>query len=346
MKIAHFVGRSMVRFTPGRIAAYWGRYTEHQGRAFCLGRDGGWQFQEPLNPYGFYCVRGAPKAPFNEWIEQCDVLHFHDDSYPTRLEARHQADLRGKTLVYHAHIGNIPMRFWSPDKHPRNHKFPWMQDVRHAAITNGYGHLFDEHQERSGGKYVWGRLPDVLDLEHPTYQPLPVNTHVDSGRADDGRLRVVYTYSNAVESGKINAKRPKAHARLASSVKGVEYVSCCNRPFEEAMDLKRSADVVLEEVFTPYLHLSALEGAAVGKCVVTKFNESTMRELNSVVGASADEWPFMYADENTLPDVLAHLRGNPDLVAAWGVRARRWMEKYYGAGKLLKIYERFYGRGD
>ena len=106
MRIAHFVGHSLVRFTPGRIAAYWGRYTEHEGRAFAINRPGGVLFAEPLNPYGFYCAKHWPKKPLTDWVKGCDVIHCHDDCYPTQIEQRFGLDLTGKTLVYHAHIGN------------------------------------------------------------------------------------------------------------------------------------------------------------------------------------------------------------------------------------------------
>ena len=107
MRIAHFVGHSLVRYTPGRIATYWGRYTPHEGRAFALRRERGWGFFEPLNPYGFYCPHRESKRALFDWVNSCDALHFHDDTYPDRLAATKGIDIAGKPTVYHAHIGNI-----------------------------------------------------------------------------------------------------------------------------------------------------------------------------------------------------------------------------------------------
>ncbi len=334
MKICHFVGHSLVRYTPGRIATYWGRYTEHEARAFALRRGGGWQFQEPLNPYGFQCPKAHGKGPLRDWIEAADVLHFHDDSYPTVLEGW-KYDLRQKVKIYHAHIGNIPDRFFNP----RGHRLKWRRDIAYAGITNGYGHLFNEDEKKNPGR-TWGRLPDILDLDHPVYRQDPA-LYPDPNAE---KLRVVYTYSNGREDGKINAKRPKAHAKIFQTIPGVEYVAVCGRPFEEAQAIKASAHVVLEECFTPYLHLSALEGAAMGKPVVTSFDSSTIMETSDAVGAPHGEWPFIKADSKSLRSVIEKLRDDRSLLALVGDRALRWMETYYTAPALLKKYEEFYAR--
>jgi len=331
MKICHFVGHSLVRYTPGRIATLWGRHTGYEARAFACRRTGGWLFNEPLNPYGFYCPKQHNKGPLKEWVESADVLHFHDDSYPDKLEGW-KYDLRGKVKIYHAHIGNIPERFFGT-----GNRLKWRKDVAYAGITNGYGHLFDEHERKHPGR-IWGRLPDILDLDHPVYRQDP-NLYPDPN-AD--KLRVAYTYSNNREDGKINAKRPKAHARILAGIPGVNYIAICNRPFEEAQAIKASAHVVLEECFTPYLHLSALEGAAMGKPVVTSFNTATMGETSGAVGAPLEEWPFIKADRRSLQEVIERLRDNRDLLAEWGNRGLRWMETYYNAPALLARYEEFY----
>jgi hypothetical protein len=269
------------------------------------------------------------------WVKNADVLHFHDDSYPTGLQKYlPRVDLKGKILVYQAHIGSIPDRYFH---RPRTPRYVWNKNMAHAAITNGYGHIFDEDEKISNGSRKWGRLPDILELDHPTYAPDP------SIRAPlDGPLDVVYTYSNSVEDGKINAKRPKAHGRLASKIPGVRFTMVCNKPFGIAMALKKRAHVVLEEVFSPYLHLSALEGAAVGAMVMTNFNKATIHETSSAIGAPASEWPFFLCTERNLRAKLEHIRDNRELVTEWGDRARAWATSYYTAPRLLKKYLEFY----
>lgn len=341
MRICHFVGHSLVRYTPARIACYWGRYTEHEGQAFAISRGGGRKFAEPLNPYGFYLSKGAPKSPLEAAVEAADVLHFHDDSYPSILRERYRLNLKGKRLVYQAHIGNIPERYFArvPGKFGG-----YDTEVFHTAITNGYGHLFDADEEKSKQKVrgrgappamrKWGRLPDVLDLHHPAFHPEP-----DMRPAwDADPLVVVYTYSNNREGNKINAKRPKGHIRLLHGIKGIQLITAHGKPFEEAMALKKRAHVVLEEVFTPYLHLSALEGAGVGACVVTQFNRDTVRETSAAIGAPESAWPFVQANERTLARTITKLRDDRQTLRECAERASRWAWTYYTPERLLKKY--------
>ena len=236
-------------------------------------------------------------------------------------------------MIYQAHIGNIPERFFNAS----NGKLKWRKDISYAGITNGYGHLFDEYEKKNPGRR-WGRLPDILDLDNPVYRQCP-SLYPDPYAED---LRVVYTYSNNREDGKINAKRPKAHARILSDIPGVDYVSVHGLAFEEAQAIKASAHVVLEECFTPYLHLSALEGAAMGKPVVTSFDGETIKETSNGVGAPMGEWPFIEATNQTLRSVIENLRDNRYLLEKWGNKSLRWMETYYNAPALLSIYEEFY----
>jgi hypothetical protein len=320
----------------------WGRYTEHEARAFALVRSG-IVAVDSIAPDGFYGIKHSPKQTLVDWVDGADVLHFHDDSYPGRLEAMTGVRTAGKIIVYHAHIGNIPARYWPCGN--KDGKFPWRDDVAHVSITNGYGYMFDEHEKQSQGRCRWGRLPDILDIHHPTYHP----SRYKRPSLNAKKLIIGYTYSNCREGGRVNAKRPHGHSRLVSNIPAVDYRTCSGRPFEEAMELKRSVHVVLEEVFTPYLHLSALEGAILGKCVVTNFDKRTMEDVNSALGAPAGEWPFVHATDQTLPRVIAELRDDRNRVREAGERGRAWMLRYYRPEILLEVYAEFYrsiGRGE
>ena len=158
MFILHVNGHSHTRGTPARIAAFWGRYTEHSGAYLNLRRAspprssfhidpyecGDCAF---INPYGGTFGGRDPKE-MNRLIEKADVIHCHDDAYPnfdTRL-------LRSKkALCYHAHLGAIVERFFVSGR------FPYERRVGHAMITNGYG-------RHCGSR--WGRLPDIVDIHH------------------------------------------------------------------------------------------------------------------------------------------------------------------------------------
>lgn len=332
MKIVHAVGRSLVRFTPARIACLWGRYTKHESTAIavCRGSPGnvGWHFQEPINPYGFLCARRLPKGGIKDILRKADVIHCHDDIYPPMLLEKYHIPRKGKVLIYHAHIGDIPIRYF------RSNVFLWDEDVKHCCITNGYGHLFDEYVNWEK-KSHWFRLPDVIDIHHPVFW-----RRSDSFRMK-GRLHAVFTVSNCREGNKINAKKPRAHRKIFDRIPGVSLRLVRNVSFEESVAEKRVADIVIEEIFSPYLHLSALEGAAVGTPVVTNWTKETEEEVCGSLGI-AEPLPFIRVDEDTIVRTLSKIVRSRKHLASAGEKQYQWMRKWYDPERLLGLYESLY----
>lgn len=327
MLILHVVNHSLVRYTPARIGTYWGRYTEHNGMGLCTNRPGGpGQFREPLNPQGVFYCRGY-KEELAELCERADVIHCHDDIYPTKLPNWESC----KALVYHAHIGDIPQRIF------RTRRVKYHHRVKHACITNGYGRHFDKEAKRSG--VPWGRLPDIMDLDHPVYCP-------DwEARKRNDKFTVVFTYSNNHEPGrKINAKGPVAHKNILEPLKrqGVDVRLITKVKFEQSMAEKARAHIVLDEIFSPYTHLSALEGAAAGACVMTNYDAYTRDDLCNAVGAPVDSYPFVKVTPKTIVDKILYYRDHREEADQIGRAGRAWLEKYYGQRKLLQQYLEFY----
>jgi hypothetical protein len=279
-----------------------------------------------LNPQGFFYAL-KHEQQLGELCQRADVIHCHDDTYPTKIPHWNGK----KRLVYQAHIGDIPRRLFRP------RRFTYNRAVRHACITNGYGRHFDREQQQSG--VAWGRLPDILDLDHPVYRPNP------ELRRANPNFTVVFTYSNRHEpGGKINAKGPLAHRELLKPVaaEGVDVRIITGVKFEQSMAEKQRAHIVLDEVFSPYTHLSALEGAAAGACVLTSYDDYTIRDLCDSVGAPRSSYPFVRVTKQDVAKKILELRGRPDEVAEIGRAARAWMEQYYDHRKLLRMYLDFY----
>jgi len=270
-----------------------------------------------LNPYGFvFYQRDEKKA--KRLIAEADVIHCHDDAYP----AFDPSLLRSKkALCYHAHIGNVQQRFFD------NRRFSYQKHrVGHAMITNGYG----RHCKKE-----WGRLPDILDIHHPLYTP--------QYELRPKKCRVVFTYSNKHEpNSRINAKCPAASKRLLEKVDGVDFHWLHKVSFEESMVEKMASHIVLDELYSPYTHLSSLEGAAVGACVLVNYDQITVRELCDAVGAPRESYPFVKVTPKTVREKIEYFRDNPREREERGRAARDWMEKYYGPEKLLGQYLQFY----
>lgn len=329
MRILHVTGHSLVRLTPARVAAMWGRYTAHEGRAVAIDRQGGaGAHAEYLNPYGLLCAgKGKHAAEMKALFSWADVIHCHDDAHPIQWPDR----AKGKVLVYQAHIGDVPERFFND----RRRVFDYLPDVGHACITNGYGRIFDEAERRRPGA-IWWRLADPIDIWHPVMLPCPESRPT-------GKLRVLFAYSNLKERGdKINAKCPAATKALIERIPGVEVRFCYRQPFDVCMAERRAAHVVVDDVFSPYTHLGALEGASVASCVLTRWDDYTGRELCSWVDAPSQSYPFVYATEKTVRKKIEHFRDHVDEAIEIGRAARAWMEKHHDPRSVLARYERFY----
>jgi len=280
-------------------------------------------FKESLNPYGMFYTQGKRRI-LREFVARADVVHCHDDAYPTSY-----CNPDKKFCVYHAHIGDLPQRYFA-SRRVRYHR-----KVHHACITNGYGRHFDEEWKRA--KVRWGRLPDILDVHHPIYSPSPVPKSTK-------KLVVTFTYSNVHERGrKINAKCPKSTLRLIQRIRGVDLRWVHGVSFEESMRHKQAAHIVLDEIYSPYTHLASLEGASVGACVLTSYDDETVRELCECVGAPIDSYPFVRVTPETLARKIEHYRDNKKEAIEIGRRAREWMLRYYSPEALLKKYLQFYG---
>lgn len=332
MRILHVTGHSLVRLTPARVAAMWGRYTPHEGRAVAIDRPGGpGAHAEFLNPYGLLCAgKGKHAAELKALFEWADVVHCHDDAHPVQWLPK---VARKKALVYQAHIGDVPERFFSP----RRKVFEYLPEVGHACITNGYGRFFDE-AEKEGAKRraIWWRLADPVDIWHPVLMPCPE-------LRPRGMFRVSFAYSNLRERGeKVNAKCPKATRALLEKIPGVEVRYSYRQPFDECLAERKAAHVVVDDVFSPFTHLGALEGASVATCVLTLFDDYTVRELCEFVGAPVGSYPFLNVDAKGLRAKIEHLRDHPAEAVEAGRAARAWMEKYYDPRTILGRYEEFY----
>jgi hypothetical protein len=158
------------------------------------------------------------------------------------------------------------------------------------------------------------------------------------------QLEVVFTYSNTREPGsKINAKGPRAtNKALGAPIPGIRWQLMHGLTFDMSMTVKKAAHIVLDEIFSPYTHLSALEGAAVGACVLTSYDEATQKELCNFLDAPIDSYPFMNVTPTNVRMKIERLRERPSEVIDRGMAARAWMEKYYHHKKLLAKYMELY----
>lgn len=108
----------------------------------------------------------------------------------------------------------------------------------------------------------------------------------------------------------------------------------------ETMELKRGADIGIDEVVTGSYHLSSLEYLAMGVPCFANLDKQTIDAVRRVSGCEG-KLPWIKATAGTFEKVLEKLLVD----RSWqqkGFEAKEWMLKYWGPKTLLRHYEAMY----
>lgn len=108
-------------------------------------------------------------------------------------------------------------------------------------------------------------------------------------------------------------------------------------PYEQARQLLRSCDILVDQFVIGAHGLAALEAMAFGKPVVCYIKPSMVEQY-------PPDLPIVRATQESLPDVLARLIEDGRLRHELGQRGRAYVEKYHDAHllarQLVEIYQR------
>lgn len=117
---------------------------------------------------------------------------------------------------------------------------------------------------------------------------------------------------------------------------GLPFRTIHKRPFVEAMEAKRHAAIVIDELVTGSYHLSSLEGLALGKPVLAYLDGRTEAVLRMVSGS--DALPFVNVRLEDAAEVLVHLARQRDERHAVGAEGRAWIDSYWRDAELVRHY--------
>jgi glycosyltransferase involved in cell wall biosynthesis len=97
---------------------------------------------------------------------------------------------------------------------------------------------------------------------------------------------------------------------------------------KEDLNRKRKADIIIDDIVNDTFHNTSIYAACFGAIAIT--------------GHSSPEFPFIYANLNTLEETLKHYILNPTILKAEQKKLTLWREKNYTPQKLLFPYEEIY----
>ena len=167
-------------------------------------------------------------------------------------------------------------------------------------------------------------VPRVKCLEElppapPRRRQRPLIVHAPSNRGAKGTDRIVEVVS-----------------RMAKQGHKFDFKLVENLPHREALAIFREADILIDQLRIGWYGVTAVEGMALGKAVVTYIRDDLKHYLPLPS-------PIAFANPDTLEDVLADLIVDPDRIMALGAEGRRFVERYHCAERTCRTLSNLYG---
>ena len=132
----------------------------------------------------------------------------------------------------------------------------------------------------------------------------------------------------------------KGAAETLPVLRGFRHRFITGAPWAEAMRLRAECDVAVDEVVTGSYHMCSLEALSQGLATVAGLDALTVDALEQVTGTR--EHPWIVATPETLRSRLAELVEDGEYRQARRTEARRYMERFWNAGILTRLYEGIY----
>tara|TARA_Y100000758_G_scaffold199866_1_gene142747 strand:+ start:8171 stop:9256 length:1086 start_codon:yes stop_codon:yes gene_type:complete len=124
--------------------------------------------------------------------------------------------------------------------------------------------------------------------------------------------------------------------RLAKE-KGVEFVLIEDKPFNEAQEIKKSCDILIDQVHNRGgwgYGMNSVEGLSMGLCCVTEL-------LPEYVNFIPDH-PFINADGKSLYVVLSELISNKDKIIEYKKKSFSWVDKFHNYTNTSNVLYSYY----
>jgi len=177
-------------------------------------------------------------------------------------------------------------------------------------------------------------VPNVVDITSPEYlratpplRTIPV---------------VSYAPSNVVCKGMDN----KGYNLVMPTLKRLKFANkiylqlITQKPHNQVMELKRGADIGIDEIVTGGFHLSSLEYLALGVPCFANLDKATTDVVKKVTGC-VGKLPWLKATPESFERELCKIIA----AKSWqelGRKSREWMSKYWSPQALLPHYESMY----
>lgn len=311
MKILH-LSDTTLSGSPIRLSRLFSKYSGHEARYITS--------TPVIGDRVFPCDMVAENLSNDEleaWLDWADVLHFHNRWKRQEIFRRVPFTYKNKPSVIQIHS-------------PR-----FSEDFTEEVKSKKPLAIIAQYHPREWKKELSYIIPNVVDI----YDDI----HVYNPRKHGHRVPIVgYSPSNWNAKGWDN----KGYGFMNDYLKRLEmfqgaiaYQRIIRKPFLEAMLMKQSCHIGVDEVVTGSYHLSSLEFLAMGCATFAYLDEETEAVAKECLGA--DKLPWLNVREDRFKTVFRHMLQE----GSWdneGIASRKWMEKYYDPKRLCDIYTSMY----
>lgn len=176
-------------------------------------------------------------------------------------------------------------------------------------------------------------VPNVVDITEPEYAPSQKRTHQVP--------LVSYAPSNCNARGWDDKGYGLVvpHLKRLSLAGKIMFKRIIEQPHDITLQLKRAADIGIDEIATGSYHLSSLEYMAMGTACFARLDGYTAKVVKDLTGS--EDLPWIQADRDSFVSKLMFIvesQAWPEL----GLKTRKWMETYWNPQALVRHYEEMY----
>ena len=311
MKILH-LSDTTLSGSPIRLARLYSKYTEHEARYIV---------DTPIIEHRvFPCDMIADNMTNDEleyWIDWADVLHFHNRWQRQSI------------------FNRIPFKYDDKPSVIQIHSPRLSEDFTEEVESGVPLAIIAQYHPREWEKELSYIIPNVLDI----YDKIHV---FDEEKYGSPVPAVGYSPSNWNAKGWDDKGYGLVNPFLqkkAMFAKKISYQRIVTKPFLEAMVMKQSCHIGIDEVMTGSYHLSSLEFLAMGCATFAYLDEKTQAVAKECFGA--DTLPWINVDREEFKNRFNKMLVDKD----WdehGISSRKWMEEYYDPKRLCGIYTEMY----
>jgi hypothetical protein len=231
--------------------------------------------------------------------------------------------------------------------------FDFLDAMKSGAASLMHWHSSPEYIARTANyktsELLQTRIPQLVMAQYheslyPDALPVPWLVETEDAVPTEMNNRVPVAFFSPTNSNSAFAERweTKGKPEVLAVLRALEeqnvlrIVLAEDLPFDECRRLRKSSDIVIDDVVTGSFHTTSLEALSEGKAVVAFLDSRSQAVLAELTGTT--ELPFVNAQLEQLEVVLRELCSARGLLRDLGRYGSSWMRQHYSERAMIQHY--------